>query len=45
MLAFVQIQKRNRTNLLSINKSPNLLAKGVAGKILSAIMVSVTSDF
>lgn len=44
MLAFVQIQKRNRTNLLlSINKSPNLLAKCIAGKILTAIMV--TSDF
>lgn len=46
MLAFVQVQERNRTNfLLSINKSPNSLSKYITGKPHSAIMVSVIPDF
>lgn len=43
MLASVQVQDRNRTNLLSINKFPNSL-KYISGKPLSAIMVSVIPD-
>lgn len=43
MLAFVQVQEKNRKNLLSINKFPNSL-KYISGKPLSAIMVSVIPD-
>lgn len=43
MLASVQVQDRNRTNLLSINKFPNSL-KYISGKPMSAIMVSVIPD-
>lgn len=39
MLAFVQIQKRNRTDLLlTINKAPKLLPEHITGAILSEIM-------
>lgn len=45
MLVSVQSQKRNRTNLLSVNKYLNLLAECIAGEISRALVASVMSDF